>query len=528
MDEHFIEKIKPIFARARKDLYYPPIVKLEPAKIETIEIAFSAPKYKILVGEGMVDKFSREALLGIFHHELNHWVKHPYDIKTLILENYWLGDIAGKEEIRNLFDDVVINLDLIINRGLGQIARAYREQPVKNKIDRLLRVFYSRVTGMDFGCPRPGAELECRISNLLAIDFLDRRRVRLKNNIRRFAEILKDLLDKKIELPSVFFSLNDFGAEGIIRAMEDIAREVTPLVYREIVETVRNRFDDSWGPPLKSRSEGKVISPGTKHLIRQLEKPDVGWYRNRAVRYSIYIESLINKGSLYPDQITDFEIDDSIDTFNPIESYGKLLPSLAKKYELSEFERFGEILVPDVVIIIDSSGSMPDPEQVVSYAVLGAFAIARNYFELGAKVGVINFSNVNLELEPTRTRQSVYEMLKTYQGHGTTLHIDDMHQYLSSIRGREKDYILITDAGIDNIRKVVDYMTGIKGRLTIIWLKSEREPDKIFKENFQLFKDKLSSDVTFVDIAHERDILRIAVGKIVREVYEINSKTDRK
>lgn len=261
------------------------------------------------------------------------------------------------------------------------------------------------------------------------------------------------------------------------------------------------------------------ISPGEKALVQELERPDVGWYRSRARRYSVYIEALVKRGSLYPDQITDFELDDSIDTFNPVESYGKVLPSLAKKHELAEFERYAEISVPDAVIIIDSSGSMPNPKEVVSYAVLGAFSIARNYFELGAKVGVINFSNVNLQLELTRDRQSVYEMLKLYQGYGTTLHIDDLDQYVSSLVGETEDYILITDAGIDNIQSVLDYFSEIKGRLTIIWLKSESQYDDKFKERYELFKNKLPTTVTFIEVAHERDIPRIAVGKMFGEAY---------
>lgn len=519
MNAHWLDRIKPIFKEARKDLHYPPIVKVEPAQIETIEIAFSAPKYKLLVSPEIIEKCSREALLGIFHHELNHWAKHPYDLKTIILENYWLGKVAEKDAIRNLYDDVVVNLDLLINRGLEQVVQAYRELPATNKVDSLLRTFYSRATGIDFGCFGLEAELEARVNRLRAIDFLDLSRIRLKSNIRLFARIVEDLLDEKTELPFIFFSLGDFCAEDITRAMNAIAGEIAPHEYQRIAAELFEEFKDSMVPLPRRRTGGMGISPGEKALVQELERPDVGWYRSRARRYSVYIEALVKRGSLYPDQITDFELDDSIDTFNPVESYGKVLPSLAKKHELAEFERYAEISVPDAVIIIDSSGSMPNPEEVVSYAVLGAFSIARNYFELGAKVGVINFSNVNLQLELTRDRLSVYEMLKLYQGYGTTLHIDDLDQYVSSLVGETEDYILITDAGIDNIQSVLDYFSEIKGRLTIIWLKSESQYDDKFKERYELFKNKLPTTVTFIEVAHERDIPRIAVGKMFGEAY---------
>jgi hypothetical protein len=519
MEANWFERIDAIFQQARKDLYYPPIAKIEPAQIEKMEITFSGPKYRLRVGKGILEKFSGKALLGIFHHELNHWAKHPYDLKTLILEYHWLGETTAKDDIRNLFDDVIVNLDLVINRGLDEVAQAYREQPATSKIDRLLRVFYTRVTGTDFGCIRVGSILEQRISDLCTINFLDLSRVRLKSNIRRFAHIIEDLLEETIELPFLFFALRDFRAENVSKAMEGIAREVLPQEYRRIAAELLKELENSGELSAGKRSGGVGISPGRKVPAKDLERPDVSWYRSRANRYSISIESLIKQGSLYPNQITFFELDDSIDTFHPVESYGKLLPSLAKKHELEEFERFGEISVPDAVVIMDSSGSMPNPKEVISYAVLGAFAVSRNYFELGARVGVINFSHVNLALAPTRNRQRVYEMLRTYQGHGTTLHIDDLDRYVSSLGGGVKDYILLTDAGIENIGEVVEYLSEVQGRLTIIWLKTGTDFDDRFRENHEFFKMKLPASVTFVEVANAQDIPRIAVGRAFGEVY---------
>jgi len=522
MYEQGLDTIKPVFDQARKDLYYPPIAQLERVRNATIEITFRSPRFKLLVGEGLTEKFSQEALRGLFHHELNHWAKHPYDVGTLILEHYWLGEVAGKNEIRNLYDDVVVNLDLVINRGLTQVAQAYCELPATIRVDRLLRLFYFRVTGIDFGGGEVEAALEQRIGDLCSIDFLDLSRVRLRSNIRRFAEIIGDLLGESMELPYFFFSPADFSPERISRAVAAIAQELPPQEYREMALEILNNLKEAGMVPSEPRSGGTGISPGHNVLLQALDRPDVGWYRSKCRSYSIFIEPLIKKGSLYPEQITDFNLDDNIDTFSAVESYGKVLPSLARKYELAEYERYGEISVPDAVIIIDSSGSMPNPEEVVSYAVLGAFSVARSYFELGAKVGVINFSDVNMELGLTADRQRVYEMLKVYQGHGTTLHVDSLDQYVQNLAGIVIDYILITDAGIDNILGVVDYFSTVKGRLTIIWLKSETQCDYRFRENYELLKRKLSASARLVEIENERDIPRIAIGKTICKSYGIN------
>jgi len=518
-DTHWLDTVQRLFKKARRDLYYPPVSRLEPAEIETIQIAMSARKHKMLIGRSVLDAFSDEAVLGIFHHELNHWSRHPYDLRTIILEHSWLSEAVPKDRVRNLFDDVVVNLDLIVNRGLEQVAQAYREMPPSSGLDRLLRTFYRRVTGADFGSTELDPGLEERMRSLLAMDFLDLTRVRIKNNIKGFAEIVADLLDEPLGLPFALFSLRDFRSEEIFRAMESIAGGVTPQEYQNIAAEILKEFED---PGLKlpvRRSSGKSISPGKKDLLQELQAPDVSWYRSRARRYSVSIESLVRQGSLYPDQIMSFDLEDCIDHFSPVESYGKILPCLAKKHQMAEFEHYGECSVPDAVIMMDSSGSMANPEEVVSCAVLGAFAIARNYFELGAKVGVINFSNSNLQIAPTRDRQAVYELLKTYQGHGTTLHTDDLYQYAVGLQGDTKDFILITDAGIENIDKVIGYFSGIERRLTVIWIKGEADFNEKFRENYEAFIERLPASVTFVEIGREQDIPRIAVGRMFGRIH---------
>ena len=75
-----IDKVNVLFHRARRDLYYPPITKVEISDISTSGIDFSARTYKVLIGEEFIKKIDQGALLGIFHHELNHWAKHPLSL----------------------------------------------------------------------------------------------------------------------------------------------------------------------------------------------------------------------------------------------------------------------------------------------------------------------------------------------------------------------------------------------------------------------------------------------------------------
>ncbi|MEW6002695.1 MAG: vWA domain-containing protein [Nitrospirota bacterium] len=486
------------------DLFYPPILKVELADIEASEIDFSSRSYRIILGRDLIKTLSQEALLGIIHHELNHWVKHPYDVRTIILEDHYLGGMPNSDVIRNFFDDAVANLDLVVNKGLMEVSKAYAEIPAITKVDRLLRAFYREVTGLDFGSRR-GTEFQDRLKELTRMDFLDTTRRRIRSNIRRFAEIVGDLVEAEI-VPFSLFSLKNFSPDEIKSAMRNIAEELDPKEYREVAEKVLNRVTELG------------ISPGKASLIRDLERPDIHWYKTRSNRYAICIKAFSKKDSLYPLELKDFELDDNMDIFSPVESYGKVLPGLAKKYQLEEFEGHGKLSIPDVVIIMDSSGSMRHPDLDISYAVLGAFSIARNYFEHDSRVGVINFSDTNLEVEPTWDKARSYEMLKVYQGGGTMLDLDRLRRYLNKLGNRveEMDLILITDAGIDNINGVVDCLSKLKARATIIWIRGDAKGHQGFEKGYRLLKEGLPLSVTFVEIEDEKEIPSIAVGKSFR------------
>ncbi len=509
-----IDKINKIFNRARKDLYYPPITKVEITNVSTSEIDFSARSYKVLVGKEFIKKIDGEALLGIFHHELNHWVKHPYDAKTVLLEHHFLPEVENKNIIRNLYDDVIVNLDLVINKGLEEIAKVYKQLPAQGKADKLFRAFYKDVTGIDFGNVDIDKELDKRLKMLFQIDFLDISRVKIKTNIRKFCKIIEDLIDEEIVLPFSIFGINDFPLHEIKKAMKEIAREVEPQEYREIAKEV---FKEA---KFKEKRE-LGIAPGEKSMARELGRPDIDWYKARAQRHTIYIKSFLKRDALYPYEIKDFDLDDNIDTYAPIDSYGKCLPGLAKRYKLQAFEGYEPSNFPDTVIIIDSSGSMRNPDKEVSYAVIGAFAIARNYFEHGSKVGAINFSNINIQLEPTKERNRVYETLKLYQCGGTTLHLEEFKEYVDKIGEKMVDFILITDAGIDNVSEVMDYFSKLRYRLTIIWIKGDIKGYESFKERYNLLKQRLSL-VSFVEIEDEQDIPYIAVGRSFGDIYAGN------
>lgn len=479
--------VEELFKKARKDLFYPPI-NFEIEDVPKSYFDFSSRKYKVIVSRRQIEMLSESAIVGLFHHELNHWVKHPYDAKTIILELHWLGKRKKKNIIRNVFDDVVVNLDLIVNKGLDEVSQVYREIKPATKIDNLIRALLHKITGLDFGSYKLDRNLRRKLKELLEIDFLDTSKIRLKNNIKRFADIVEDILDD-YSTPFIIFDLKIFSRDDIIKALREVARELDKDEYLKIAKEILDL----------------TIGLGESCVIKD---PEIEWYKVRAMNYTIQIKPLKRTGSLYPSEIKDFEIEDGIESYSPVESYGKIIPGLAKKYSFEDFEGFDKKF-PNAVIIIDSSGSMRNPDKKISYAVLGAFAIARSYLESGSKVGVINFSNRNIDLLPTRG-EDVYKFIKIYQGGGTVLNLKDLESYIQKVGNA--DYILITDAGLYNVNDVIEFFSRFKYRLTLIWIKSDVKDLEDFRRNFEKFKR--IDGINIVEVEREEDIPRIAIRSV--------------
>ena len=79
------------------------------------------------------------------------------------------------------------------------------------------------------------------------------------------------------------------------------------------------------------------------------------------------------------------------------------IPNLTKKWKRKEGEVTSDFEdVPDSVIVIDNSGSMPDPRGDVSVPILGATAISNAYLDNNSRVAVYNFGGQDYLLNFTK------------------------------------------------------------------------------------------------------------------------------
>jgi hypothetical protein len=468
------ERAEKIFKEVRRRLYYPPVTDFEMS--EESGFIFGR-RLKLKIGEKDL-KLPDDALKGSIALNLNLWASHPYSLKTILLEEFWLRDFEKRSQIRALFDEVVAAIDLLLNRGFDEVLDYYRTRKAEGKQDILLYAFLERIAGGEVSIDE---SMERKLKEMLEINFLDRREMRLRLNLLRFAKIVDEL----IETFSPKIKQEDFGEKEMDEALKELARELDQSEFQELCQLIG------------------------KKTTGEVKKPEKIWYMERSRKYSIYIQPYSMTGSLYPSEIREFEFDGSVEEFSPIDSYGKLIPGIAKKYAYDDFEG-RDFSIPDAVVVIDSSGSMADPSKSISYAVLGAMAVARNYLENGARVGVVNFSNENISIPPSRGER-VFDAIILYQGGGTHLDVEGLKNYLRDAGG--VDVIMITDGGIENIEEVSEFTSQLNS-LTVIWIKSDVSSDEFSKR----IKKILKKNVNVFEVKNESDIPSIAVKRFV-EVF---------
>ncbi|MCS7241030.1 MAG: hypothetical protein NZ651_07295, partial [Candidatus Bipolaricaulota bacterium] len=202
--------------------------------------------------------------------------------------------------------------------------------------------------------------------------------------------------------------------------------------------------------------------------------------------------------------------EDGIDRLAPLASFGRVCtPGLTKKWLRSGREsNLVRQSLPDLLILIDSSGSMTNPCESVSYAVLAGIVAALTYLDHGSRVAVINFSSEDLILEFTRDRVKVEKYLVAYQNGGTTVHPDSIKRILHQARG-PVDILLISDMAISNLDEVVQAMTSFAcSHRIFVFLITEDSKD------LPQLQSKFPRSVEWHKVKNDQDLLNLVLGAV--------------
>jgi hypothetical protein len=196
-------------------------------------------------------------------------------------------------------------------------------------------------------------------------------------------------------------------------------------------------------------------------------------------------------------------------------SFGKLLPGLSQTWKRRQGLLFGQREgTPDCLLVLDSSGSMPNPRQQLSEAVLGAACAAEAYLRHEARVAVYNFSDALMGgktvLPFSTDRQAIYEALCVYHGGGTSLRPRDLDELRLAVPRSTPDLLLITDMQLTNLEDVIDYLTQVEGRITVIHIGENSATDRFRAATRQ------HPRLHIFTVLERQDIPKIVLGQVRR------------
>ncbi len=517
--------IDEIWPELRKKHLYPAMPKPEVTSLPG-RSSIQMKNKQIKIGKEFCDKLAekmdRDLIIeALLDHELSHHCFCPFDLTTHLLIYASVKEVLQNHEMAvkasDYFMDIAANTYCITQMETA-IPELYLNMD-KSELEKAICSVYQELWKIDLGVG------EHPITKKLAsLNYSNKARWEVES--KRFARYIKELLQCDASTLSTS-GFSRYSKSEMESSLRDFAKRIgDPKKFTEIVRDLESLIGDvdaekngknpekqeDFAPVYHKYIEKKVqMGIGRGSLI----DASVLFYQKLAENYTIPVQKLpLEKdGSLYPYSLSEWEIEKPIHDINIWGSFGRILPGVTKIWRKAEGETHGALGgIPDCLIIIDSSGSMANPREILSYAVLGSFCAANAYLENGARVAVYNYSDAfggnELALEYTRDRKQIYETLCKYFGGGTAVNLSKIDALRSTTKTRSPDILMISDIAITNLPNVIDYFSKIENRATLVYLGLNEYVEELM-ENVGL-----KANVSFYNVEKNEDIPKIVLGRV--------------
>ena len=502
--------LKEIWPKVRKRHLFP---ELPPPKCAQGEqrVGLDIKGKKISISKEFVVEMSKvlepgEVLEGLLDHAVSHYLYCPWDFSTH-LKLYGEAKSVLKEKgmaqrATDYFMDVVADTHCVSQKHT-LLPKIYRHLN-RGILDEAVHALYQKIWGVDLGVG--GYEEVAR--KLSRLPYLDRSRWR--DSIRKFARVVHALLEGEEDVggskepsPMGSHKLEQYSSLEIEQGLQELALDAgEPSEFREIVHD----FEHEISEVIQSKEQDMGLGRG-----RSLDA-DLLYYMKLGENYLLPIrKKLMEKsGSLYPHHHVPWEVGRPYQDIDPWTSFGKIMPGITQTWHRLDGEVFSqEETTPDCILIIDSSGSMTNPRQHLSHAVLGAACACDAYLRNDAQVAVYNFSDAHAGdrkiLPYSRRRTEIYRTLCHYFGGGTRLDVEDIEILQDPSR---PDIFIITDMKIMNLKAVIGYLHQLENRVTAVHI-GESDYVEQFRQSM-----KIRNNISIYCVQRKEDIPKIVLGKI--------------
>jgi len=509
----FEDILKRIWPRIRRKHLFPQLPTPQLTESEE-EVALEMKSKQLQINraflEALRDRMSPEDVLeALLDHGISHYMYCPWDFNTHLMlyseAKRVLKDKRLAQKAASYFMDVVANTYCVKERET-KLPELYRNLP-KEGVQKVLASLYQVIWGVDLGVEVE----EEKIRRLARIPYLEKRLWR--ESVKKFAKTLEELLQQEMENeqkssqktpnPLGEHSLENYTLEEIDRGLREFASSVEDIEqFRETVEDFKEELS-----ALGYSTGGMGRGPGNPI------DADLLYYLKRAENYTLPVKKLPmeKSGALHPHSHAPWEIGKPVQDIDPWTSFGRIMPGLTQTWVRREGDVFGEMeAIPDCLVIIDSSGSMTNPRERLSYAVLGAACACNAYLKNNRRVAVYNFSDAfrgnKLLLDFCREKEAIYWAICRYFGGGTALDLNDIVYLLK--QSEKPDIFIITDMQITNLEKLIEFFNGIENRVTAVHI-----GDNIYTARFREGV-KQKGNISLFMVRDKEDIPKIVLGKV--------------
>lgn len=477
--EEWQEIVDRVWPDVRKRHLFPELPRpamSEDDGVSSIDMTEKKITLSLQTSEALAKHVPKEVVVSaLLDHATAHHTVCPWDFDTYLKLYGSLKPVVRDgqtiKRVLDYFTDVVSDTHSVRERS-SRLPEIYRHLEGAEGFD-VIRALYQRIWGESLGA-EGDEEVAQAVARLERIPYLDR--AKWLESVRSFASVMQPYVVAEMTSGDGDGGMlgphgaGQYSREAIEKGLSAFA-EQGYHAFRAMVEDFRKEIEDAGAMPEKRIGHGRGVP----------RDADVLYYMKRAESFRLPVKPLAMEkvGGLYPHMHTPWEIGKPVYDIDVWTSFGKILPGISQTWLRSEGETHGvEDGTPDCLILIDSSGSMANPCDELSHAVLGAGCAADAYLRRHRQVAVYNFSDAPQggveRLDFTEDREAVYRTLCRYFGGGTELALDDF----KSFDRRQMDIFIITDMQISNLGSVIRYLSAVAGRVTAVHVGQTREADQ--------------------------------------------------
>ncbi len=420
--------------------------------------AFDSSNNRIMVSaEKLDEKVGKEFLGTVVSHEVGHYAMIPYDLATLMSlvnsADKVLKNVKLAKYVENLFADTVLNTFI------------YRNEKSTNPIDRKIVKLYEKMSGDSSNSPDawklylrsyeklwnlPDKTLATNVSNKVdndaqSISDLLTHQTFLRDNwnkrMKTYTEILEPYLRDENQ------QKKELG-KGILLQPQD------PKQMKDIAGNIKKAA--------KSMSKKQIKRIVTGLGLGTPQQANRWFYESKSQSYAVHLPRIMSMNSgTFPFTPKRWNFSDPIselDIAYSIQQAGAILPGSTYQWTHRESEgRHIQHKKPDLLILLDTSGSMGDPNKYVSNSVIASMAASRCALNTGSKVGVINFSCKSKTLYHTTDKKKIDDLLLHHQNGGTNLPTQEVLDVLDRNKQKPNYLLMITDTAASNLKTAKEY-----------------------------------------------------------------------